>query len=645
MSFLEVFFNPGEVFEIRALGLQGKGSWSGYAKDTVSGYFNDISKAMSALEILEQANATGIYFTLNPVVPSLIARANNRLVVPKATTTDEQILCSRWLLIDTDPIRPTGISSTEGELEQALETSSRIAYFLQENKFPDPITANSGNGAHLLYRLPDLPNTPEITDLKRDTLRALAGFFDNKSVQIDQKVFNASRITKAYGTMTRKGDSTEDRPHRRSSLESVPGQLVPATLDQLRWLAVQGKKEERPPPSVPRADKVSNMGNLGPMDVQSYLRHYGVEIIKVKESGPGTLYCLRNCVFNSEHSGNEAAIVQRSDGQLLYQCFHNSCQGRTWNEARKIVSGDDSLARFCAGYQAREPRRSIKQAESDPPKNIKDPLASLKAGSSESVIAKLKARIATNKRLGRIGDRTGFEFFDKYSYGLVKKMLWIIGAYTSHGKSAMMTQIIYNSSLFNKHLSYGIFSTEMSAEQMMCRLAGCHSEIPSLAILKGLSMTSAVEKVDKAFEYLQNLKLFMYDDLYAFPDMAARAVEIKETYGLDIMFVDFLQNVQGDGTIYERMSRIPVLLQQLAKELDICVIGLSQVSNESVKSDSKIIGYKGAGEIAAAADLGILLEKNKKDEHALTCVICKNRHGPCGKTEMRFSDNFTRIIE
>lgn len=215
-----IFFKKGEVIEIRALGLHGKGPWGGWAKDTVSGYFDDPAKFAAAAKKLDDLKrATGIYYTINPVDPALLARANNRLVVPKAATTDEQVACQRWLLVDTDPHRPSGISATDTELEAAITCRNEIADYLHEHGLPDPIRAYSGNGGHLLYRLPDLPNTAEIAKLKKQSLRALKHKFDSASVGIDQTVANASRVTKLYGTLARKGDSMSDRPHRRSSLK------------------------------------------------------------------------------------------------------------------------------------------------------------------------------------------------------------------------------------------------------------------------------------------------------------------------------------------------------------------------------------------------------------------------------------------
>ena len=242
---ITIFFNPGEVCEIRALGLCGNGPWEGWGKGTVNGYFDDPVKLAAAAKKLDDLKrATGIYFCMNPVNPALLARANNRLIVPKNTTTDEQIICQRWLLIDTDPKRPPGISATNAELATAITYRDAIADYLHEHGLPDPIRAYSGNGGHLLYKLLDLPNTPEIAEFKKQALKALKHKFDSDEVNIDQTVANASRITKLYGTLARKGDSMSDRPHRISYLEVIPEPTVPVTLEQLEWLASLAPEEK-----------------------------------------------------------------------------------------------------------------------------------------------------------------------------------------------------------------------------------------------------------------------------------------------------------------------------------------------------------------------------------------------------------------
>ena len=219
-----LFFDPGEVTEIRGLGLNGKSShWTGFASGknaVVSGYFDNEEDFGRCAEALDKAGAAGVYFTVNPCDPSLLARAANRLVAfPKHSTTDREIKCIRWLLIDLDPVRWPGISSSKKELHAAADLAKQIAFWLVEDMgFPIPIKACSGNGYHFCVRLDDLPRTDENVQMVKASLEAIKVKFISDKVDIDQTVFNPARIWKVYGTHARKGDSISDRPHRRSYL-------------------------------------------------------------------------------------------------------------------------------------------------------------------------------------------------------------------------------------------------------------------------------------------------------------------------------------------------------------------------------------------------------------------------------------------
>jgi P4 family phage/plasmid primase-like protien len=359
----ETFFNPGEVVEIRAMGLAGKGPWDGFARGqgTVSGYFDNAKAFHDAVQALEKNGPPGIYFVVNPCRPELLARANNRLKAnPKATTQDSHVVCRRWFLIDLDPARPSGISSSDEELGHAIQKAEEIAGWLEgELGLAPGIRAMSGNGFHLDYRLPDLPNDDYHTEIVRRALRALKEKYQDSRVIIDQSIYNAARIWKVYSTTARKGDALADRPHRKAYIsKGQPSKLadVPITpLEKLQALAALAPSDPHPPssdqttrPAPPAPRKAPS--DLGSLNVGAYLSAHGREY-KTKEQGATTLYVLRECVFNPEHQPWEASICQSpSPPWLTYQCFHSSCKGRTWKEARQQISGDQSLAPYCANY-------------------------------------------------------------------------------------------------------------------------------------------------------------------------------------------------------------------------------------------------------------------------------------------------------
>ena len=220
-----LFFKAKEVTEIRAYGLNGKSTaWAGWARNIVYGYFDNAKDFGKCAEDLDREKAPGIYFVLNPINPDLLARAANRLKATDqktALTTDEDVTCLRWLYIDLDPIRPTGISSTKEEVTAAIKLRNKIIrWFRDERGYKGGIPAMSGNGAHYMIRLKDWQVTDENKDKIKKALAFLSDKFTTAKVDVDTAVFNPSRICKVYGTHARKGDHTPTRPHRKSYIES-----------------------------------------------------------------------------------------------------------------------------------------------------------------------------------------------------------------------------------------------------------------------------------------------------------------------------------------------------------------------------------------------------------------------------------------
>jgi hypothetical protein len=214
IGWFRVLLDPGQVVELRAIGIK-KGD---YPPHTEAGFFDaaHLPQMVKAARRLSE-KAPAVYWTLNPLDPDLLARRKNRTDWAKTDelATDRDVLRRRWLLIDADPVRRAKISSTGAEKAFAWETIQAVRDHLGGRGWPAPILADSGNGFHLLYRI-DLPADDGGT--VRKLLHALGDRFDTDKVKIDRTVFNPSRICKFYGTMARKGDPTETRPHRLAKL-------------------------------------------------------------------------------------------------------------------------------------------------------------------------------------------------------------------------------------------------------------------------------------------------------------------------------------------------------------------------------------------------------------------------------------------
>jgi len=335
--FLDYLFDDNEVFEVCLLGASGKHRLVDnqfIGKSIVAGWFDDKKKAV---EVIQQADAeikpTAIYTTLNPCVPALLGRAANRLNVVKSRTSDKEIADIRNLLIDIDPQRPAGISSTADELAASMQLTRDIYRELTSRGWPQGMCCESGNGHHLIFKL--AVGDPELT---KAFLGGLAETFSNSRIAVDTTVFNPARLVKISGTWARKGDNIPSRPHRQSKITYYPERaLVEPSL--LLPYAESGKKAAPAVTAGPRGDK---------LDVPRYLSDYGRVLVGEKRLPTGTMYLLEACVFDSSHTGKESAIVQDDGGKLSYHCFHNSCQGKTWQEARQIISGSAPLSAVSA---------------------------------------------------------------------------------------------------------------------------------------------------------------------------------------------------------------------------------------------------------------------------------------------------------
>ena len=315
---IETLSGPGDVLEIRAL---KNGT-------TAAGYFDDPAAAAREATKLDGQGFT-VYVTANPVEQALLARAQNRIKRPlRETTSDRDILRRHWLLVDLDPVRPSGVSATDEEKEAALGRAREVFGYLKEQGWPEPVAADSGNGAHLLYKV-GLPNDAENLQLVRDVLEALSFRFSDERVSVDTTTSNAARIWKLYGTTARKGDSTKDRPHRVSRLLKVPGERVEVSREKLQ--AVARSKPERP-----RQERRIRPGEYPEFDLPAWIEEHGVP---VKREGPwqqGYRYILEECPFNG-HTDNACYIVQFPSGAISAGCQHDSCTTgeNRWRELRK----------------------------------------------------------------------------------------------------------------------------------------------------------------------------------------------------------------------------------------------------------------------------------------------------------------------
>jgi hypothetical protein len=203
------------------------------------GYFNDPVLAANVITHSDHDGIAGTYATLNPVPIDALARCANRMTSVRSSNgmyvNDREIEARRGLLMDFDPKRLSGISSTDEEHEAALDLMKRTASDLTFlHGFPVPFLIDSGNGGHIRYITEPLPNTDEMAQLFRTFLHTASGLYSNDKVKLDTEMWNASRIARAPGTVARKGEHTENRPHRLSRLLQKQDPLDILTLKHIK---------------------------------------------------------------------------------------------------------------------------------------------------------------------------------------------------------------------------------------------------------------------------------------------------------------------------------------------------------------------------------------------------------------------------
>ena len=335
---LRVLMAPGQVTELRALDVRRRYG----APCTVSGYFDashfdDLAAAAAGIEA-----AKGIYIVMNPITPALLARASNRTKEcgkSDSTTTDADITARRWLLIDLDPKRPAGISSSAGELEAAQQRAQTIREHLRTRAWPDPVLACSGNGWHLLYRV-DLPAADG--GLVKRCLQAVADRFDDDAVTVDCGVFNPARIWKLYGTVAAKGDHTPERPHRLARIVDVPVALTPVPMPLLEGLA--GELAAEPAEAQRSNRRVSTDAGDATAKSRAWLDRWLGEHKpeQIQAVGPdtwqnnGVVWTLNPCPWDPQHVGNCAYVGVTPGGAIMAGCHHASCGEKNWHELRAL---------------------------------------------------------------------------------------------------------------------------------------------------------------------------------------------------------------------------------------------------------------------------------------------------------------------
>ena len=259
------------------------------------------------------------------------------------------------------------------------------------------------------------------------------------------------------------------------------------------------------------------------------------------------------------------------------------------------------------------------------------------------------------------GLATHYTQLDKLTSGLQPSDLIIIAARPSMGKTALAMNIAENAAVLDGKV-VGVFSLEMSREALLMRMLASHAQVDSKDLRQGFLTKEDRHKLTRATEELMHSKLFIDDTPgISVSEMRAKARRLRQTEGLDLLIVDYLQLMSAvpiGGKRFENrtqeVSAISRGLKALAKELKVPVVALSQLSRapESRGGDHRpqLSDLRESGSIEQDADVVAFIfreEVYKKDDPDLDgiaeLIVAKQRNGPTDMIKMAFIKRFTRF--
>jgi replicative DNA helicase len=255
-----------------------------------------------------------------------------------------------------------------------------------------------------------------------------------------------------------------------------------------------------------------------------------------------------------------------------------------------------------------------------------------------------------------VGVPTGFVELDKLTGGLQKSDLIIVAARPAFGKSAFALGIAYTASVLYER-TVGIFSLEMSAEQIVQRLVASETGVDSHRLRLGQIEDNEWERVTRAFGRLSNAPMYVDDSaLLSIADVRTKARRLQAEHGLDLLIVDYLQLMQGrkaENRVQE-IADISRGLKGLARELNIPVLALSQLSR-AIESrhghKPQLSDLRESGSIEQDADIVMFIHREDKyseessRKNVADIFVEKHRNGPTGKISLRFFEQSARFTD
>ena len=560
----------GQLFEVRVI----YGNKSMY-----SGYFTNADDLMRAFDELRNFADCNIYMTLNSINAACYDRIQkNRFEKnAKATTSDHDVVGYDWLMIDLDPKRPSGTSSTDEQIEKAKEQGNKIYQFMRNLGFSKPLFANSGNGVHLLYRI-RLKNSDENRKLIEMSLKTLNMLFASPEIDVDMKNFNQSRVCKLYGTTAQKGANSDVRPHRMSYIIGNSETIEVNDIKYLQKLCDLYPKEEKP----------QKYNNYQPreFDLEEWLNKYGLRYRKGNYAD-GVKYILDCCPFDSNHKGKDACIFQSRTGAIGFHCFHNSCADKTWKDVRLLYEPD--------AYEKRQ-QEYEKKIYARP--NRKQEVKKIEVADGKPVLY-TATDILNLPREEESFVKTGISMIDRKMRGWKKGYVSVISGLRASGKSSVISEVCLD--CVDCENRVGVFSGELAPKNFM-------RWMDLQAAGKGyVEPTQFYGYYNVRLEYQRKIadwlgqNFFLYNNEYGnnFSAIMEEFEKKVENDKLDLLILDNLMafNISNLGeNKWDAQTEFVLSLQRLAKRKNIHIA--------FVAHPRKAMGFLRLDDISGTGDLG-----------------------------------------
>jgi len=251
---------------------------------------------------------------------------------------------------------------------------------------------------------------------------------------------------------------------------------------------------------------------------------------------------------------------------------------------------------------------------------------------------------------------TGFVRLNEMTSGLQRKDLVILAARPSMGKTSLGINICAHAALRNGK-KVAVFSLEMAAEQLVRRLLSAEARVDQKRISGGYLAKADWPKLEMASQALREMNLWI-DDTPGITalELSAKARRLKQEHGLDLVMVDYMQLMSGGGRFSSRNEEVSAIsrsLKGVAKELDVPVLVLSQLSRQPERRGGdhrpQLSDLRESGSIEQDADVVMFIirpsvyDRDAEDPRHAELIISKQRNGPIGDIDLVFQHEYTRF--